>query len=45
MDEGFCRPARQKSQEYLSVLQEFFTRQGGKRPDLAAFTVLCVQEN
>jgi hypothetical protein len=32
MDEGFCRPARQKITEILGGFQDFLTPQGGKRP-------------
>jgi len=37
MDEGFCRPARQKIAGILNVFQDFLTRQGGKEPGQTAF--------
>ena len=37
MDEGFCRPARQKIPGILDVFQDFLTRQGGKRPAQTVF--------
>jgi len=36
MDEGFFRPARQKTAGILYVFQGFLTQQGGKRPGQTA---------
>ena len=33
MDEGFCRPARQKIAGILDVFQDFLTRQGSKKTE------------